>query len=205
MKFLNTLLPLRGILAVCFACAAGTVTAATITDTLSSLSLGAPFPKLPLCADVRTPDGERFTALCAEPSRSDRSVIALGFPPQQRPDILDGNRAVAVLDGATLVGLVIPTQGAKADARVLAALRKAFGEPMRIEQEQVVSTGGRFVSATHAGWIKGAMTVEMYAIPDQPDTGTVELLLDAARPLMGAPAPVASAPTPGAPTSRQGW
>lgn len=187
--------------------------AVTISDTLSTLALGAPFPRLPLCADVRTPDGEHYTALCAESARSDRSLMMIGFPERLRPDIMDGNRAVAVVDGASLVGLVVPTQGAKSDAKVLAALTKAFGKPLRVEQEQVAGAGGRMVSATHAGWIRAPMTVEMYAIPDQPDTGTVELLTDAARPLMAAPSAssAAAGAAPHAPASapaakpRRGW
>lgn len=202
----------RSLLAAALALSATAASAVTISDTLGTLALGAPFPRLPLCADVRTPDGERYTALCADTARSDRSLMMIGFPEKLRPDIMDGNRAVAVVDGASLVGLVVPTQGAKSDAKVLAALTKAFGKPMRVEQEQVAGAGGRMVSATHAGWIRAPMTVEMYAIPDQPDTGTVELLTDAARPLMAAPsaasaagaAPRGTASAPAA-KPRQGW
>lgn len=211
--------PARGLVAAAFALSSvlfpATASAVTISETLSTLALGAPFPRLPLCADVRTPDGERYTALCAESARSDHSLMMIGFPEKLRPDIMDGNRAVAVVDGASLVGLVVPTQGAKSDAKVLAALTKAFGKPMRVEREQVAGAGGRMVSATHAGWVRPPMTVEMYAIPDQPDTGTVELLTDAARPLMGAPsnaspasdagsAPRGAASVPAA-KPRQGW
>lgn len=208
----------RSLVAGALALSAASVSAVTISETLDTLALGAPFPRLPLCADVRTPDGERFTALCAESARSDRSLMAIGFPDKQRPDIMDGNRAVAVVDGTRLVGLVVPTQGARSDAKVLTALTKAFGKPVRVEQEQVAGAGGGMVSTTHAGWIRPPMTVEMYAIPDQPDTGTVELLTDAARPLMGAPSAasaVAAAPGAGgarrgvasapAAKSRQGW
>lgn len=202
----------RSLLAAALALSATAASAVTISDTLGTLALGAPFPRLPLCADVRTPDGERYTALCADTARSDRSLMMIGFPEKLRPDIMDGNRAVAVVDGASLVGLVVPTQGAKSDAKVLAALTKAFGKPMRVEQERVAGAGGRMVSATHAGWIRAPMTVEMYAIPDQPDTGTVELLTDAARPLMAAPSAasaVGAAPrgTASAPAAkpRQGW
>ncbi|TMS59161.1 hypothetical protein MW7_002995 [Imbroritus primus] len=202
----------RSLLAAALALSATAASAVTISDTLGTLALGAPFPRLPLCADVRTPDGERYTALCADTARSDRSLMMIGFPEKLRPDIMDGNRAVAVVDGTSLVGLVVPTQGAKSDAKVLAALTKAFGKPMRVEQEQVAGAGGRMVSATHAGWIRAPMTVEMYAIPDQPDTGTVELLTDAARPLMAAPsaasaagaAPRGAASAPAA-KPRQGW
>lgn len=205
----------RGLVAAALTLSTAAASAVTISETLRTLALGAPFPRLPLCADVRTPDGERYTALCAESARSDRSLMMIGFPEKLRPDIMDGNRAVAVVDGASLVGLVVPTQGAKSDARVLAALTKAFGKPMRVEQEQVAGTGGRMVPATHAGWIRPPMTVEMYAIPDQPDTGTVELLTDAARPLMGAPSASSAASAAGsaprdaasvpAAKPRQGW
>lgn len=207
MNFSSSLLAraLRTMAGFALVVGAGAACAVTITDTLSTLALGAPFPRLPLCADVRTPDGERYRALCAEPSRSDGSMLTIGFPLDQRPDIMDGQRAVAVLDGMTLVGLIIPTQGAKSDARVLAALTKAFGQPVRVEQEQVAGVQGKTVAATHAGWMRTPLTVEMYAIPDQPDTGTVELLYDAARPLMSAPAVTPSAASGPSASPRQGW
>ncbi len=205
---------MKRLIAACMLAGAGVSSlalAATVPETLTRLSLGAPFPRLPLCADVRTPDGDHYKALCSEPLSSDGSMVSIGFPDRQRPDVMDGNKAVAVIDGPTMVGLILPTQGAKTDATVLAALTKAFGKPLRVEREAVKAAGGKSVQAIHAGWISKPMTVEMYAIPDQPNTGTIELLLAQARPLMDGTAALAaaeaSAPAsqPGAGQKKKGW
>jgi hypothetical protein len=167
--------------AAVFSSAAG---AATIQDTLTTFVIGAPFPQLPLCADVRTPDGGGFKSLCSDKLSSTGSMRSIGFPANRLPDVMDGNAAVAVVEGPTLVGLIVPTKGAQSDASVLQALTTAFGKPMRTEQEDVRTRDGKAAKATHAGWVRKGVTVEMYAIPDQPDTGTIEILMPQARPLM---------------------
>jgi hypothetical protein len=43
---------------------------------------------------------------------------------------------------------------------------------------------GNSVKTVHAGWMKKPLTVELYAIPEEPSTGTIELLLPQARVLM---------------------
>jgi hypothetical protein len=97
---------------------------------------------------------------------------------------MDGFHALAFVDRNALVGLIVPTDGIRSEQAAVKSLSAAFGKPFRQEKVGLQDKGGKTVDTIHAGWLKKPLTVELYAMPDDPDTGSIELLLPRARALM---------------------
>jgi hypothetical protein len=150
---------------------------------LDSLVIGSPLPALPDCADKRTPDGRDVTALCVE-VRGDGVMRQVGVPRDKRPAFMDGPHVVAFVDRNALVGLIVPTDGVRSEKAAVDSLTARYGKPFRSEQESLNDKTGQAVKSTHAGWMKKPLTVELYAIPEDPNNGTIEMLLPQARVLM---------------------
>ncbi|MCG5263189.1 hypothetical protein EM868_23675 [Cupriavidus gilardii] len=150
---------------------------------LGALKIGNPMPDLPDCADKRTPDGTDVTAFCVE-VRGDGAMRQVGVPRKQRPAFMDGPHALAVVDRNALVGLIVPTDGVRSEQSTLRTLTARYGKPFREEQVALLDKDGKTVNSVHAGWMQAPLTVEVYSIPDDPDTGSIELLLPRARTVM---------------------
>ncbi|WP_456282190.1 hypothetical protein M1D55_11150 [Cupriavidus sp. JZ107] len=150
---------------------------------LGALKIGNPMPDLPDCADKRTPDGTDVTAFCVE-VRGDGAMRQVGVPRKQRPAFMDGPHALAVVDRNALVGLIVPTDGVRSEQSTLRTLTARYGKPFREEQVALLDKDGKSVNSVHAGWMQAPLTVEVYSIPDDPDTGSIELLLPRARTVM---------------------
>ncbi|MBY4898284.1 hypothetical protein [Cupriavidus sp. AU9028] len=150
---------------------------------LEMLTIGNPLPQLPDCADTRTPDGRDVRAFCVE-LRGDGVMRQIGVPRDRRPAFMDGPHALALVDRNALVGVIVPTDGLRNENRAMQALTARFGEPFRQERVPMLDRSGNKVETIHAGWKALPLTVELYAIPDDPNTGTIELLLPKARALM---------------------
>jgi hypothetical protein len=164
------------------AAASGTA-ADALGPMLKMLEIGNPLPRLPDCADSRTPDGREVTAFCVE-LRGDGVMRQVGVPRDKRPAFMDGPHALALVDRNALVGLIVPTDGTRSEQAALQALNARYGKPFRQEQVSLQDKAGKAVDTVHAGWMHKPLTVELYAIPDDPNTGTIELLLPRARALM---------------------
>ncbi|QQE06636.1 hypothetical protein IC580_13055 [Cupriavidus sp. ISTL7] len=158
-------------------------TADLLAPMLGMLKIGNPMPDLPDCADKRTPDGTDVTAFCVE-VRGDGAMRQVGVPRKQRPAFMDGPHALAVVDRNALVGLIVPTDGVRSEQSTLRTLTARYGKPFREEQVALLDKDGKTVNSVHAGWMQAPLTVEVYSIPDDPDTGSIELLLPRARTVM---------------------
>lgn len=152
---------------------------------LGTLQIGTPMPQLPDCADKRTPDGTDVTAFCVE-LRGDGMMRQVGVPRGQRPAFMDGPHALALVDRNALVGVIVPTDGMRSEQVAMQSLIARYGKPFRQETVPMLDKGGQKVETQHAGWMKAPLTVELYAMPDDPRTGSIELLLPRARTLMAA-------------------
>jgi hypothetical protein len=155
----------------------------SMADILKLFQIGGPMPDLPDCADQRTSDGLDVKAFCVE-VRGDGQMRQIGIPRDKRPAFMDGPSALAVVDQNALVGLIVPTDGARSEKTTVQSLSAAFGKPFRQETEKAKDNTGKVVDVIHAGWKWKALTVELYAMPDDPKTGTIEMLLPKARTLM---------------------
>lgn len=173
---------------------------------LSVLEIGNPLPTLPDCADHRTPDGRDVTAFCVE-LRGDGVMRQVGVPRDKRPAFMDGARLVAFVDGNALVGVIVPTDGIRSQDAAVQSLTARYGKPFRQEQEDMKDKAGKPVKSIHAGWMRRPLTVELYAIPENPNEGTIELMLPQARALMAnrdAEVDKALAPPASAPAAKKG-
>ncbi|MCO4864009.1 hypothetical protein MKD38_20220 [Cupriavidus sp. WGlv3] len=150
---------------------------------LAMLEIGNPLPALPDCADKRTPDGRDVTGYCVE-LKGDGLMRQVGVPRAQRPAFMDGPFVVAFVDRNALVGLVVPTAGANSQQAAADSISALYGKPFRQEQEDMRDKAGKTVKTLHAGWMHKPLTVELYAMPEDPSTGTIEMLLPQARALM---------------------
>ncbi|MGO4326984.1 hypothetical protein AB4Z48_22845 [Cupriavidus sp. 2TAF22] len=196
--------------------AAAKDSADALAPMLDTLEIGSPLPTLPDCADKRTPDGRDVTALCVE-VRGDGTMRQVGVPRDKRPAFMDGPHVVAFVDRSALVGLIVPTDGVRSEQAVVQSLTARYGKPFRSEAVELKDKAGKPVKTIHAGWTKRPLTVELYAIPEDPNTGTVELLLPQARALMASQdaamaqqlnPQAASAPKAapaGKPVEKKGW
>jgi len=154
-----------------------------LTPVLHVLEIGNPMPALPDCADKRTPDGADVTAFCVE-VRGDGMMRQVGVPRDKRPSFMDGSHLVAFVDGNALVGLIVPTTGTRGQQAALQALVAGYGKPLRQQEVEVKDRAGKPLKTVHAAWVKRPLTVELYAIPEEGDEGTIEMLLPQARKLM---------------------
>lgn len=163
--------------------AANTAENSALSPLLGMLEIGNPLPALPDCADKRSPDGRDVTAFCVE-LKGDGLMRQVGVPRDKRPGFMDGQHVLAFVDRNALVGLVVPTAGANSQQAAVDSLNVLFGKPFRQEQEEMRDKAGKTVKTIHAGWMKRPLTVELYAMPEDPATGTIEMLLPQARELM---------------------
>ncbi|SOY51518.1 hypothetical protein [Cupriavidus taiwanensis] len=154
-----------------------------LSPLLAMLEIGNPLPALPDCADKRTPDGRDVTGFCVE-LKGDGLMRQVGVPRAQRPAFMDGPYVVAFVDRNALVGLVVPTAGANSQQAAADSISALYGKPFRQEQEDMPDKSGKTVKTLHAGWMHKPLTVELYAMPEDPSTGTIEMLLPQARALM---------------------
>ncbi|UDM50799.1 hypothetical protein [Cupriavidus sp. MP-37] len=197
MKFPVAGLALAGLLGAAGAPAAPTATPASapaakpsaqaensaLSPLLAMLEIGNPLPALPDCADKRSPDGRDVTGFCVE-LKGDGLMRQVGVPRAQRPAFMDGPYVVAFVDRNALVGLVVPTAGANSQQAAADSISALYGKPFRQEQEDMPDKAGKTVKTLHAGWMQRPLTVELYAMPEDPNTGTIEMLLPQARALM---------------------
>ncbi|MCY1214429.1 hypothetical protein D9M68_524370 [compost metagenome] len=163
--------------------AANSAESSALSPLLGMLEIGNPLPALPDCADKRSPDGRDVTAFCVE-LKGDGLVRQVGVPRDKRPGFMDGPHVVAFVDRNALVGLVVPTAGANSQQAAVDSISALYGKPFRQEQEEMRDKAGKTVKTIHAGWMKRPLTVELYAMPEDPATGTIEMLLPQARALM---------------------
>jgi hypothetical protein len=154
-----------------------------LSPMLKLLEIGNPLPALSDCADKRTPDGRDVTAFCVE-LKGDGIMRQVGIPRDKRPAFMDGVHVVAFVDGNALVGVIVPTAGANSQQAALDSVNALYGKPFRQEQEDMRDKAGNPVKTIHAGWMHKPLTVELYAMPEDPNTGTIEMLLPRARALM---------------------
>ncbi|CAG9179251.1 hypothetical protein LMG23992_03957 [Cupriavidus laharis] len=154
-----------------------------LSPMLKLLEIGNPLPALPDCADKRTPDGRDVTAFCVE-VKGDGIMRQVGLPRDKRPAFMDGVHVVAFVDRNALVGVIVPTAGANSQQAALDSVNALYGKPFRQEQEDMRDKAGNTVKTIHAGWMQKPLTVELYAMPEDPNTGTIEMLLPRARTLM---------------------
>lgn len=154
-----------------------------LSPLLAMLEIGNPLPALPDCADKRSPDGRDVTGYCVE-LKGDGLMRQVGVPRAQRPAFMDGSYVVAFVDRNALVGLMVPTAGANSQQAAADSISALYGKPFRQEQEDMRDKAGKTVKTLHAGWMHKPLTVELYAIPEDPNTGTIEMLLPQARALM---------------------
>ncbi|WP_454736729.1 hypothetical protein [Cupriavidus necator] len=150
---------------------------------LGMLEIGNPLPALPDCADKRSPDGRDVTGFCVE-LKGDGLMRQVGVPRDKRPAFMDGSFVVAFVDRNALVGLIVPTAGANSQQAAADSVSALYGKPFRQEQVDMPGKGGKTVKTLHAGWMQKPLTVELYAMPEDPTTGTIEMLLPQARALM---------------------
>lgn len=154
-----------------------------LSPLLAMLEIGNPLPALPDCADKRTPDGRDVTGFCVE-LKGDGLMRQVGVPRAQRPSFMDGPFVLAFVDRNALVGLVVPTAGANSQQAAADSVSALYGKPFRQEQVDMPDKAGKSVKTLHAGWMHKPLTVELYAMPEDPNTGTIEMLLPQARVLM---------------------
>jgi hypothetical protein len=154
-----------------------------LSPLLTMLEIGNPLPALPDCADKRSPDGRDVTGFCVE-LKGDGLMRQVGVPRAQRPAFMDGPYVLAFVDRNALVGLVVPTAGANSQQAAADSVSALYGKPFRQEQVDMPDKGGKTVKTLHAGWMHKPLTVELYAMPEDPNTGTIEMLLPQARALM---------------------
>ncbi|WP_427311514.1 hypothetical protein [Cupriavidus sp. H39] len=165
------------------AAAKGQAEDSALSPLLAMLEIGNPLPALPDCADKRSPDGRDVTGFCVE-LKGDGLMRQVGVPRAQRPAFMDGPYVLAFVDRNALVGLVVPTAGANSQQAAADSVSALYGKPFRQEQVDMPAKGGKTVRTLHAGWMHKPLTVELYAMPEDPDTGTIEMLLPQARALM---------------------
>lgn len=154
-----------------------------LSPLLAMLEIGNPLPALPDCADKRTPDGRDVTGFCVE-LKGDGLMRQVGVPRAQRPSFMDGPFVLAFVDRNALVGLVVPTAGANSQQAAADSVSALYGKPFRQEQVDMPDKAGKSIKTLHAGWMHKPLTVELYAMPEDPNTGTIEMLLPQARVLM---------------------
>ncbi|WP_439668306.1 hypothetical protein DAMDJJ_16955 [Cupriavidus necator] len=154
-----------------------------LSPLLAMLEIGNPLPALPDCADKRTPDGRDVTGFCVE-LKGDGLMRQVGVPRAHRPSFMDGPFVLAFVDRNALVGLVVPTAGANSQQAAADSVSALYGKPFRQEQVDMPDKAGKSIKTLHAGWMHKPLTVELYAMPEDPNTGTIEMLLPQARVLM---------------------
>jgi len=191
---------------------------------LDAFPLGKPLRKLPSCQDVRAAGGKDVSEYCSDTLESHGRTRSLGVPSAKRPELMDGPQAVLLIDqDGNIAGMFVPTRGVETEQRVFQALSDRYGKPAQEGKAPLKLKSGKTVDSLRARWAGHQTVVTMYAIPEEPQNGTVEFLWapragavmdqmraevdpDAPKPASGvaASAPAAATqPTTGKPTPRQ--
>jgi len=143
---------------------------------LEAFPLGKPLPKLPSCEDVRTNGGKDVSEYCSDPLESHGRTRSLGVPSAKRPELMDGPQAVLLIDQGNVAGFFVPTRGVDTEQRVFQALSDRYGKPAQEGKAPLKLKSGKTVDSLRARWAGHQTIVTMYAIPEEPQNGTVEFL-----------------------------
>ncbi len=143
---------------------------------LDAFPLGKPLPKLPSCDDVRVGGGKDVSAYCSDALESHGRTRSLGVPSAKRPELMDGPQAVLLVDQGNVAGLFVPTRGVDTEQRVYQALADRYGKPAQQAKVALQLKSGKAVDSLRARWATHQTVVTMYAIPEEPQNGTVEFL-----------------------------
>ncbi|AXW61000.1 hypothetical protein CJO94_02535 [Ralstonia solanacearum] len=143
---------------------------------LDAFPLGKPLPQLPSCEDVRVGGGKDVSAYCSDALESHGRTRSLGVPSAKRPELMDGPQAVLLVDQGNLAGLFVPTRGVDTEQRVYQALADRYGKPAQEAKVALQLKSGKTVDSLRARWAAHQTVVTMYAIPEEPQNGTVEFL-----------------------------
>jgi len=197
-----------------------------VATLLDAFPLGKPLPKLPSCEDVRAAGGKDVSEYCSDALESHGRTRSLGVPQAKRPELMDGPQAVLLIDQGNVAGLFVPTRGVDTEQRVFQALSDRYGKPAQEGKAPLKLKSGKTVDSLRARWAGQQTIITMYAIPEEPQNGTVEFLWapragavmeqmraevdpNAPKPASGVAAGAASAPAaagkpaPGKPTPQQ--
>ena len=143
---------------------------------LDAFPLGKPLPKLPSCEDVRANGGKDVAEYCSDALESHGRTRSLGVPQAKRPALMDGPQAVLLIDQGKVAGLFVPTRGVDTEQRVFQALSGRYGKPAQEGKAPLKLKSGKTVDSLRARWAGPQTIVTMYAIPEEPQNGTVEFL-----------------------------
>ncbi len=143
---------------------------------LDAFPLGKPLPKLPSCQDVRANGGKDVAEYCSDVLESHGRTRSLGVPSAKRPELMDGPQAVLLIDQGNVAGLFVPTRGVDTEQRVFDALSDRYGKPAQEGKAPLKLKSGKTVDSLRARWAGHQTIVTMYAIPEEPQNGTVEFL-----------------------------
>ncbi|ANA33047.1 hypothetical protein R82526_03580 [Ralstonia mannitolilytica] len=143
---------------------------------LDAFPLGKPLPKLPSCQDVRAAGGKDVSEYCSDVLESHGRTRSLGVPSAKRPELMDGPQAVLLVDQGNVAGLFVPTRGVDTEQRVFQALSDRYGKPAQEGKAPLKLKSGKTVESLRARWTGPQTIVTMYAIPEEPQNGTVEFL-----------------------------
>ena len=144
---------------------------------LDAFPLGKPLRKLPSCEDVRANGGKDVSEYCSDPLESHGRTRSLGVPSAKRPELMDGPQAVLLIDpDGNIAGMFVPTRGVDTEQRVFQALSDRYGKPAQEGKAPLKLKSGKTVDSLRARWAGHQTIVTMYAIPEEPQNGTVEFL-----------------------------
>ena len=143
---------------------------------LDAFPLGKPLPKLPSCEDVRANGGKDVAEYCSDALESHGRTRSLGVPSAKRPALMDGPQAVLLIDQGKVAGLFVPTRGVDTEQRVFQVLSDRYGKPAQEGRAPLKLKSGKTVDSLRARWAGQQTIVTMYAIPEEPQNGTVEFL-----------------------------
>jgi len=144
---------------------------------LDAFPLGKPLRKLPSCEDVRANGGKDVAEYCSDALQSHGRTRSLGVPQALRPELMDGPQAVLLIDqDGNIAGMFVPTRGVDTEQRVFQALSDRYGKPAQEGKAPLKLKSGKTVDSLRARWAGHQTIITMYAIPEEPQNGTVEFL-----------------------------
>ena len=144
---------------------------------LDAFPLGKPLRKLPSCEDVRSAGGKDVSEYCSDTLESHGRTRSLGVPSAKRPELMDGPQAVLLIDqDGNIAGMFVPTRGVDTEQRVFQALSDRYGKPAQEGKAPLKLKSGKTVDSLRARWAGHQTIITMYAIPEEPQNGTVEVL-----------------------------
>lgn len=144
---------------------------------LDAFPLGKLLRKLPSCEDVRSAGGKDVSEYCSDTLESHGRTRSLGVPSAKRPELMDGPQAVLLIDqDGNIAGMFVPTRGVDTEQRVFQALSDRYGKPAQEGKAPLKLKSGKTVDSLRARWAGHQTIITMYAIPEEPQNGTVEFL-----------------------------